>query len=39
MGLFRIFPLKDTTITNAHVPNDLAVRGTGSNFGAEKSRN
>ena len=37
MGLFRIFPLKDTTITNAHVPNDLAVRGTGSNFGADPS--
>ena len=39
MGWYRIFPTRDTFVTNAHPANDLSIRATGSNLGASPTLN
>jgi len=39
MGLYRTYPSKDTFITNKIINNDVSVRATGSNNGANPSLN
>lgn len=39
MGFYRIFPTKDTWITDRVIDNDIAVRATGSNHGRSPALN